>query len=81
MTVLPVKSTRAAPRGTCTSTRRPTEVNRLFSTMNAEFSMALPSPVMSRAPSNTVTSVVPGAWPFTWEELPAAKNRHAANSK
>ena len=57
MTVLPVRSTRVAPAGACTSPRRPTCVNWLCSTMNAEFSMgALPSPVISRAPSKTVTA-------------------------
>src|SRR5947208_14294564 len=60
ITVLPERSTRAAPGGACTSARRPTVVNRLFSTTNAEFSIVLPSPVMSRAPSYTVTFA--GAW-------------------
>src|SRR5262245_26345346 len=45
--------------------------------MNAEFSMVLPSPVMSRAPSKTVTRV----WPFTSEEIATANNRPATNSQ
>ena len=80
MTVLPVRSTRAAPAGTRTSPLRPTCVNRLFSTMNAEFSMgALPSLVMSRAPSNTVTPVG-GAWASARGEQAEARHRHAATS-
>src|SRR5882672_411983 len=80
MTVLPVRLTRIAPAGTCTSPRLPTRVNRLFSTMNAESSMgALPSPVISRAPSNTVTRLAP-AWPVTCDEHAAANNRHATTS-
>ena len=52
MTVLPVKSTRLAPGGAWTVPRRPTRVNRAFSTRNAESSIgAPPSPVMRRAPS------------------------------
>ena len=48
---------------------RPTRVNRLFSTMNAEFSIgALLSPVMSRAPSNTVTPVL-RVWPSIRQDL------------
>ena len=40
-------------------------MNWSFWTMNAEFSIgALPSPVMSRAPSNTVTPPV-CVWPFS----------------
>jgi hypothetical protein len=51
MTVLPVRSTRAAPAGTCTSPRRPMAVKWLLSTTNTESSIgALPSPVMRRAP-------------------------------
>jgi hypothetical protein len=46
--------------------------------MNAEFSIgALPSPVMSRAPSNTVTPVVRPAWLATCEEQAVAANTHA----
>src|SRR5262245_45278690 len=55
MTVLPVRLTRAAPAGAVTSPRRPTWVKRPPSTRNAESSIgALASPVMSRAPSNSV---------------------------
>ena len=62
ITVLPVRSTRAAPAGACTSPLRPTRVNRAFSTRNAEFSIgAPPSPAISRAPSNSVTRRA-GAW-------------------
>src|SRR5436853_2296396 len=58
ITVLPRRSTCFAPAGACRSARRPAQVNWFFSTMKAESSMgALPSPVMSRAPSKTVTSV------------------------
>ena len=53
----------------------------MFSTMNAEFSIgALPSPVMSRAPSNTVTPVA-GIWLRTSEGLPSARNRDATKSR
>ena len=52
MTVFPVRSTRVAPAGSCTSPFRPTFVNLPFSTRKAELSSgAPPSPVMSRAPS------------------------------
>src|SRR5215204_6205135 len=44
--------------------------------MKAEFSIgALPSPVMRRAPSNTVTA----DWPFTSEALPASSKPKAAS--
>jgi hypothetical protein len=44
--------------------------------MNAEFSIgALPSPVMSRAPSNTVTPFLAGVW--VWTDHVAAKRRQA----
>src|SRR5579871_608589 len=58
ITVLPVRSTRLAPGGTASSPFRPTAVNCVSATTNAEFSMVLPSPAMSLAPSKTVT--VPG---------------------
>ena len=53
----------AAPGGACTSPRRPTRVNRAFSTRKAEFSIgALPSPAMRRAPSYSVArEAAPGA--------------------
>src|SRR5215470_15784364 len=57
MTVLPLRSTRVAPAGTNTSARRPAAMKRVPSTTNAAFSMTSPSPVISRAPSYTVTSV------------------------
>src|SRR6516165_1778820 len=59
ITVLPARSTRAAPGGGGSSPRRPTPTNRSLATMKAEFSMTPPSPVRSRAPSNRVTV---GAW-------------------
>src|SRR5215208_1519942 len=44
--------------------------------MKAEFAIgALPSPVMRRAPSNTVTA----DWPFTSEALPASSKPKAAS--
>ena len=76
MTVLPVKSTRAAPAGTFNCPLVPTWVNRLFSTMNAEFSIgARPSPTMSRAPSNTVTPAGCGAWLAPGVESAATKQK------
>jgi hypothetical protein len=78
ITVLPVRSTCVAPAGTCSSPRRPTRVNRPFSTVKAELSIgALPSPVIRRAPSYTVTAAV---WLFTAEGPPAAQTRHANSS-
>src|SRR5258705_719726 len=78
ITVLPLRSTRVAPRRTATSPRRPTAAKRLLSTTKAEFSIgAPPSPVISRAPSYTVTAV----WLLASDEASAAKNRHAVNSK
>ena len=64
MTVLPVRSTRAAPSGACTSPRRPTEVNLPSCTTNAESSMGgASSPVISRAPSNKVAlRAAAGGW-------------------
>jgi hypothetical protein len=48
--------------------------------MNAEFSMgARLSPVMSRAPSKTVTPVV-RVWPPTRPGQVTAKNRHATTA-
>src|SRR5580704_17432070 len=79
ITVLPEMSTRIAPGGTGTSPRRPIWVNRLFSTMKAEFSIgALPSPVMRRAPSNTVTGACTGA--CAGAEPAIARIRPAENS-
>ena len=75
MTVLPARSTRAAPAGTCTSPALPTWVKRPLSTMNAAFSMgALSSPTMSRAPSNTVTPVAAGACSGAGAEQAAPNN-------
>ena len=53
MTVLPARSIRAAPGGACTSPFRPTLVIFPFSTTNAEFSMLLPSPTISRDPTKS----------------------------
>src|ERR1700686_4107721 len=79
MTVLPARSTRTAPAGICKAPCRPTWVNWLFSTTKAEFSMgALPSPVMRRAPSKTVTA---GARFSTLEEQLEAKRRHTRSVK
>src|SRR5262245_24998804 len=62
ITVLPARSTRAAPAGALTSPCRPTEVMRPLSTTTALFSMTgLRSPGISRAPSNTTTRDV-GVW-------------------
>src|SRR5579862_833305 len=81
MTVFPVKSTCAAPAGTCNWPRRPTRVNKLFSTRKAEFSIgALPSPVMRRAPSNTVTPAVL-VWAAICQDKAAAKKNPATASK
>src|SRR5215510_7468780 len=71
ITVLPVRSTCRAPAGIWIWPRRPTRENRFPSTMNAEFSIgAVPSPVINRAPSNTVTGGVP-ACPCIWDEQAA----------
>src|SRR5438477_11429071 len=68
MTVLPVRSTCCAPAMAATSPRLPTRVNWPFSTINTEFSIgAFPSPVISRAPSNTVTRAGT-TWLFICEE-------------
>src|SRR5262245_23879541 len=77
ITVFPVRSTRVAPAGTSTSSFRPTRVNRVSSTMNAAFSIGgRPSPVMSRAPSNTVT-LAGGAWASGLGEQALAVSAHA----
>src|SRR5262249_31080710 len=76
MTVLPVRSTRVAPAGTNTSARRPAAMKRVPSTTNAAFSMTLPSPVISRAPSYTVT----GGWAFPLA-LPANSGAAAKTSR
>src|SRR5262245_53809744 len=77
ITVFPVRSTRAAPVGTSSSPLRPTRVNRVSSTMNAAFSIGgLPSPVISRAPSNTVT-LAGGAWASGRGEQALAVSAHA----
>src|ERR1700686_4878772 len=56
---------RAAPAGILSSPLRPIAVNRSPSTMNAAFSIgAPPSPLMSRAPSNTAV------WLLTGEAAP-----------
>ena len=48
--------------------------------MKTEFSMgALPSPVMSRAPSKTVTPLPAGVW--VWTEHAATKTRQATMSR
>src|SRR6185503_4280192 len=76
-----VRSTRAAPAGTCNSPCRPTPVNWSFSTMKMEFSMGgAPSPVMSRAPSNTVARGDPVAG-LSGSEAHAPARRHATPSK
>src|SRR5213083_3283816 len=55
MTVFPVKSIRAAPGGACISPFLPTLAKRSFSTTKAELSIGEPpSPMLSRAPSNSV---------------------------
>src|SRR5262249_25072737 len=77
ITVLPARSMRVAPGGTSTSARRPTETKRLPSTTNDAFSMTLPSPVMRRAPSKTVTV---GVWALTIA-LPASSSAAARNSR
>src|SRR5262245_52605043 len=57
MTVLPVRSTRRAPAGTVSAPLRPTWVMRVPSTTKAESPIGVPpSPVISRAPSNTVVA-------------------------
>jgi hypothetical protein len=57
ITVLPVRSTLEAPSGRETSPLRPTRVNVPPSTTKAEFSIGAPaSPVISVAPSNSVTA-------------------------
>src|SRR5215813_934836 len=62
ITVLPVTPTRAAPAGAATSPRRPSAAIRSPTTTIAASSIgALPSPTISRAPSNTVAA--PGVWP------------------
>src|SRR4029079_15742806 len=78
MTVLPVRSTRIEPLGTCSSPFFPMRVIVLWSITNAEFSTAgLPSPTMSRAPSNTVAVLVAGAvdWVGGGDEHAARKTR------
>src|SRR5215831_7873871 len=67
MAVLPVRLTRFAPGGTFKSARRPAWVNCVLSTMKAEFSITLPSPVISLAPWKTVTC--------------ASRHRHAAKTR
>ena len=59
ITVLPARLTRRAPAGTGTSPPRPTCMMRVPSTTNAAFSIAVPSPTISGAPSNTVTRASP----------------------
>src|SRR5688572_7454846 len=55
MTVLPLRSTNAAPTGGVTSPFLPTRVILSLSMRNAESSIgALPSPVIRRAPSKNV---------------------------
>jgi Family of unknown function (DUF6152) len=56
MTDLPVRSTRAAPAGAATSPLFPTLVNLPPSMTKAPSSMAVPSPVITLAPSNSVAS-------------------------
>src|SRR5689334_9569152 len=61
ITVLPVRSTRAAPRGAIASARSfaPTFVTRPFSTTNALDSTTVPSPTRSRAPAYTTGGDAP----------------------
>ena len=76
ITVLPLSSTRAAPGGTITSPRRPTAVMRPLSTTTVESAIGVPpSPVMSRAPSNTVTGTCARA------ASPAANMKQLANMR
>ena len=83
MTVLPVRSTRAAPGGAGTSPRRPTRVNRPFSTRNAESSIgAPPSPAIRRAPSYSVTVAGGGGlWPLAPLNPATTRQRAIANRK
>ena len=63
MTVWPVRSTRAAPGGASTAPAAPTWVKRPSSTTNAAFSTVVPSPTMSRPPSNsTAPETGAGGW-------------------
>lgn len=52
ITVFPLRSTRVAPAGSLRSPFLATCVNFSPSTIKAELSIELPSPTMSRAPSN-----------------------------
>src|SRR3954469_15200311 len=79
ITVFPVRFTRVAPARGCTSPWRPTRANRLFSTRKAEVSITRPSPVMSRAPSNSVVSPPAGPWPAE-SHADAARNNRATAS-
>src|SRR5262249_32046584 len=57
ITVLPARLIRFAPAGAFTAPARLTCVKRFPLTMNVAFSIgARPSPMMTRAPSNTVTA-------------------------
>src|SRR5436309_2021422 len=76
ITVLPVRSTRRAPAGTASAPLRPTAVMRLPSTTKAESSIGVPpSPVISRAPSNTVTA---GACAAAGDDAAAASRTTAS---
>src|SRR5262245_54210862 len=82
MTVLPLRSTRAAPGGAATSPFRPTRLNLLFSTRNAAFSIGVtPSPKNSRAPSNNVARLAAGGpWAATIEITAANVTEQAISS-
>src|SRR5947207_1133936 len=72
---------RVAPAGTVTCPFLPTAVKRLPSTMKAESSIgALPSAVMSRAPSNTVAPAAGGVWPAAGSENTASRSRPAKSA-
>src|SRR6185295_2534567 len=59
ITVFPARSTRVAPCGGCRCPCLPTHVNASPSTRKAAFSIVLPSPTISREPSNQVDVFVP----------------------
>ena len=56
ITVLPDRLTRVAPAGAFTAPAAPTWTKRVPSTTKVAFSIVLPSPTMTRAPSKTVTA-------------------------
>ena len=83
MTVLPVRSMRTASSGASISPALPTLAKLVPSTRNAEFSTGvLPSPTMSRAPSNNVTLSLPESWlsSISSEQATTRPARAAVNS-